>query len=142
MRLPTFLLITGYAICIATLIILFEQPHILIVLFKQRTNRLTYSQQRLLYYSPTRIMGHYEAPLLSYDNPTRLPHQYIVFLRLGHSLEQHKQAVGNGTDLDSLITHAFPETERYGELYAAKMDDASFAAVRADVGVDLVQCEL
>ena len=120
-----FLLITAGAICIAILIILSKRP----------TNLLTDSLE-------TRIMNDYEAPLHLCDSPTRLPHKYIVFLHLGYLLEQHKQAVGDRADLDSAITYIFPETASYGLYYSAELHNASLAAVRADIGVDMVECNL
>lgn len=127
-----FLLITAGAICIAFLITLFKWP----------TSFLNDSlaRRKLLYQSPTRIMNDYEAPLHLCDSPTRVPHEYIVFLHFGYSLEQHKQAVGNGADLDSAITNIFPETTNHGLYYNAELPNASLAAVRADIGVDMVEC--
>lgn len=56
-------------------------------------------------------------------------------------MEEHKQALGNSTNLDSAITHIFPEYGPHGLYYAAHLDDASLAAVRAEIGVDMVECD-
>lgn len=87
-------------------------------------------------------MNDCEAPLRLCDDPMRVPNEYFVFLQSGYSLEHHKQAVGNGTDLGSAITHVFPETESHGLYYCAELHDASLVAVRADFGVDMVECNL
>lgn len=86
-------------------------------------------------------MKEYEAPLHLCDSLTLVPHKYIVFLHFGYSLKEHKQAVGNDTDLDSGITNIFPETANHGLDYAANLKKASLDAVRADIGVDMVECE-
>lgn len=127
-------LITAAAICIAILIILLKRP----------TNLPSdpIARYRLLHYSRTMSMNDYEAPLHLGDNPTRVPHEYIVFLHLGYSLEQHKQAVGDSADLDSAIMYIFPETASNGIYYSAELHNASLAAVRADTGVDMVESNI
>lgn len=87
-------------------------------------------------------MGPYQAPMIACDVPTEeIVHQsYIVFLHQGCSLEQHKRAVAEGADLDSAIISVFPETDYHGLYYRAKLDDDALATVRADVVVDMVEC--
>ena len=85
-------------------------------------------------------MGDYEATLYCSDDLTRIPDEYFVYLHFGYSLEQHKQEVGGGADLDLPVSSLFPETANYGHYYFARLDDAGLAAVRADIGVDMVEC--
>lgn len=86
-------------------------------------------------------MNDYEAPLHLCDSRTLVPRQYAVFLHSGYSLEEHKQAVGNGADLNSSITNVFPERADHGLYYTAELHNASLDAVRADTGVDMVECD-
>lgn len=88
----------------------------------------------------TGVMGSYKAPLFCPRDANRVPNSYFVFLHFSYSLDQHKQEVGNGADLDSAIKWAV-EIPGYGLQYSAEFDDASLAAVRADLGVDLVSCD-
>lgn len=86
-------------------------------------------------------MGPYEAPLHACDNPEEVvPQKYTVFLHAGYSLEQHKQTVGDAVDFESAIRHIFPETSRHGLYYDGTLNDSELAAVRADLGVDMVEC--
>ena len=90
-------------------------------------------------------MPDYQAPLLLCQEPSVLPDQYWVILHHGHSLEQHKRAVGNGTDLDSAIQTFIQEHEEHesqGAFYFADLNNADLAAVRADIGVDFVECNM
>nr|POF14171.1 subtilisin-like serine protease pepc [Quercus suber] len=48
-------------------------------------------------------------------------------------------SVGKGSDLDSTITMIFEEKELHGIAYSAELSDASLAAVRADIGVDMLE---
>jgi hypothetical protein len=97
---------------------------------------------------PTRKSG-LEAPLRLCDDLTKvIPDHYTVYLHYDHSMEEHKQTVGNATDLDTAMDDMFPasvdsETAMIlrGTDYFAKLDDTGLAAVRADLGVDLVECE-
>lgn len=118
------LLITAGITCIAILISL--QPRLL--------NLHGHFRAR----PTTRIEGDYQAPLHLCDSPARIPHEYIVFLRLGYTLKEHKLIIGEGADLDSIII--FPEEGMHPLYYAATLQNASLTAVRADVGVDLVEC--
>jgi hypothetical protein len=65
----------------------------------------------------------------------------MVYLHHGSSLEQHKQTVGEGANLDSTINHVFLETEQYGLCYHAHLNDSALAAVRSDLVVDFVECD-
>ena len=87
-------------------------------------------------------MGPYQAPLYGCDGPSedRVHQSYMIFLHHGCSLEQHKQAVGEEADVDSAIKFVFPETAQYGLYYRAELGDSALAAVRADLGVDMVEC--
>ncbi len=88
-------------------------------------------------------MSSYEAPLHLCDSVNDpVPHSYFIFLHMGYTLEQHAQAVGHGTDLNSDIEHIFPETDRHGLYYSVELDDASLDLVRADIGVDMVECNM
>ena len=84
-------------------------------------------------------MNIWEAPFLCHQE-SRIPNSYIVFLHTGYSPEQHRHAVGNGTDLDSAIDIVLPGTERHGLRYSADLTDSGLAAVRAESGVDKVEC--
>ena len=71
-----------------------------------------------------------------------MPNSYAVFLRPGVSLEQHKLAVGHGADLNSAISRVHDNLDPARILYHAKLDEGLLAAVRADSGVDFVECNL
>ena len=90
------------------------------------------------------IIRPYQAPLLSCDGPSEdiVPQSYVVFLHYGCSLEQHKQTVSEGADLDSAIRFVFPETDFHGLYYHAYLDDGPLAAVRSDIVVDMVECSV
>lgn len=128
-------LITAWgAICIATLVMVSTQSTKLPVDSLER--------RKLLYQSPASVMNAYKAPLHLCNNPMRRLNEYIVFLHQGYSLEQHKQAVGNGTDFDSALVHIIPERKMHGLYYSADLDAASLTSVRADIGGDMVECEV
>lgn len=93
-------------------------------------------------HSSASVLNTYQAPMRHCDNPTRVSNEYEVFLRHGHTMERHKMAIGNTTDLESAITHIVPPRDTHGLFYSAKFDDAGLAAVRADSGVNMVECEL
>ena len=80
----------------------------------------------------------YEAPLRHCDGDI-VPNRYIVFLARGNSLEQHKRVLGDDVDLDSAITNIFDSDP--GQIhYGAELHTGALAAVRADPGVDFVEC--
>ena len=87
-------------------------------------------------------MQSYQAPVLcEAPEPDIIPESYSVFLHSGYSLDQHKATIGDKTNLAVAISTIFNDTPSAGELlYMAELDDTSLAAVRADVGVDLVEC--
>lgn len=85
----------------------------------------------------------YTAPILSCDDPKEVvPDDYQVFLHKGYSLDQHKAFVCKSTDVDfdSAIERIFNETASHGLIYYAILDEDALAAVRSDIGVDLVIC--
>lgn len=84
----------------------------------------------------------YKAPLRLCDLKSRVPNSYVVFLHFGYGLETHEKVVGNGVDWDNAIKFVFEETKDYGLYYSAKLDEEALAAVRADIGVDMVECDL
>lgn len=51
-------------------------------------------------------------------------------------------AVGNSVDWENAVKLVFEETDLYGLYYSAKLDDDDLMAVRADIGVDMVECNL
>lgn len=124
-------LITAGSTCITILIVL--------LILSPSIPADSLERRRLLFQLPA--MSAYEAPLRLADEATRIADEYFAFLHCGHSIDQHKQVIGNVTDLDSTITHIFPECSVHGLYYAAHLDDAGLASVRAGVGVDMVECE-
>lgn len=93
--------------------------------------------QKLVNSKPT-----YKAPLHFCDLQSRVPDSYVVFLHIGHGLETHKKIVGNGVDWDNAIQHVFEEPKHYELYYSAKLDEEALMAIRADIGVDKVKCNL
>jgi hypothetical protein len=88
-----------------------------------------------------RHAGMYEAPMHVCDVPEEIvPDSYIVFLHKGYTLETHKKAIG--VNIDSAIRLVFNETAHHGLYYSAKFDKATLAAIRTDIGVDMVECDL
>lgn len=85
--------------------------------------------------------GPYEAPLRLCDSPDAIQGDYIVCLKRGHSLQQHKETIG--IDLSPFMDDfIFEETSTHGLCYGAKFDDARLAIVGADSGVNFVECDL
>ena len=84
----------------------------------------------------------YEAPVRLCDLESRVPDSYVVFLHFGCGLETHKQVVGDGVDWDNAVQFVFEETKNHGLYYSANLDEVGLAAVRADIGVDMVECDL
>jgi hypothetical protein len=73
-----------------------------------------------------------------------VPNSYIVILRPGSTLAQHKTAVA-GVDLDLVIDHIMPPVAISGQqgviMYSAKLTTKTLAAVRTDVEhVQLIEC--
>ena len=87
-------------------------------------------------------MEPYQAPLRGCDDDDHRPiaQSYEVLLHPGHTLEEHKRAIGVAAAyLDILFK--FPETHGQGIYYRCdRLDDNALAAVRADIGVDKVEC--
>ena len=93
----------------------------------------------------TRAITHGPAPLLNCDVPKEslVPNSYSIMLKSGHSIQQHKQAVGRLVDLDaaieSVVDDSFPGT---GITYFATIEDPSLLdSIRADPGVDVAECD-
>ena len=84
-----------------------------------------------------------EALLIRCEGPEedRDPDGYIVYLAPSYSLEQHKETVGSGADLDAAIEFLFDDVRPDQIYYIAKLDEGSLAAVRADLGVVYVECD-
>lgn len=80
----------------------------------------------------------YQAPLLNCDDPLRDPDYYMVCLMPGYTLEQHKQTVSE-VDFDSVIEFVFSIPQQV--IYSAKLEDETLDAIRADIRVDLVECD-
>ena len=87
-------------------------------------------------------MEPYQAPLRGCDDKDHRPiaQSYEVLLLPGHSLEEHKRAICVAAASLDLI-FMFPGTHGLGIYYRCdQLDDNALAAVRADVGVDKVEC--
>ena len=85
-------------------------------------------------------MAPYQAPLQGDDLPGVVPQSYVIFLHKDYSLEDHKAKLTDSVDLDKAIEFVFPETSRHGLYYTATLDDDALESVRADEGVDMVEC--
>nr|POE93443.1 hypothetical protein CFP56_19455 [Quercus suber] len=96
---------------------------------------------RRLSHKPTPLLRPYRAPLVNCELPDLIPDSYFIFLHHGCSLENHKRTIGYQIDLDSKIQYSFPETRHYGHYYGAyDLDDAALDAIRADIAVDMIEC--
>lgn len=71
-----------------------------------------------------------------------MPASYFVFLHFGYDLEMHKTVVGNDVDWNNAIKSVVEENERHGVRYTAELDEEDLTAIRADIGVDMVECDL
>ena len=71
-----------------------------------------------------------------------MPDSYFVRLHFGYDLETHKKVVGNGVDWNDAVKSVAEENERHGVYYIAELDEEDLTAVRADIGVDMVECDL
>jgi hypothetical protein len=86
----------------------------------------------------------YTAPLRGCDGPLDLiKDSYTVFLHRTYALDQHKTfLVEHGVDWDTAFDEIVSsENESHGIIYGAILDDDALAAVRADIGVDLILCD-
>ncbi|QIX02335.1 hypothetical protein AMS68_007852 [Peltaster fructicola] len=68
------------------------------------------------------------------------PDQYIVQLRADYSYESHKAAVASAVDLD-VATYANFTLDSGRFVYAAHLNEKALAAVKADDGVWLIECD-
>lgn len=71
-----------------------------------------------------------------------MPDSYFIFLHFGYVLETHKRVVGNGVDWVAAVRFVSEETKNHGLYYSAELDEEGLTAVRADIGVDMVECDL
>ena len=100
----------------------------------------------LTWHRTARILTGGPAPLINCDVPEEnlLRNSYSIILKSGYSLEQHKQAVGRGADLDAatedVLDYPF---SGFQTTYFAKIEETSLlAAIRADPGVDFIECDV
>ena len=90
------------------------------------------------------------APLLNCHGPEKniVQNSYAIILRSGYSIEQHKLAVGRGPDIDAVTESLYvPEPGDYFPasqvMYFAWIEDSSlFDSIRADAGVELIECDV
>lgn len=81
--------------------------------------------------------------MLSCSDPKEVvPDEYQVFLHQGYSLDDHKAFVGDAVDFDSATRIFMNETSTHGLIYRAHFDKDALTAVRTDIGVDLVECDV
>lgn len=100
-------------------------------------------QRQRVYDAQTSHEHVYTAPLhhCSDGAPRNTNVEYMVYLHRGYGLEQHKHALQGQVDLGQAIRDVWRHGDELWELnYAAKLNETGLAAVRADVGVDLVEC--
>ena len=81
----------------------------------------------------------YLAPMRFCDEPRRIPDEYTVYLKLDHTLEQHKRRVNMGA-LSAAIFGGNGESAGDEIWYLARLDADLLAGVRGDSGVKLVEC--
>jgi hypothetical protein len=93
------------------------------------------TRRRLVYGSSYRAPIYCGAP-----NEDIIANNYFIFLHWGHSLAEHKQAVSD-IDLDPLVKIIFEETANHGLYYSVEMEEGALEVVRADWGVDMVECD-
>lgn len=84
-----------------------------------------------------RINCHVPPDLLDKD-------EYSIILKCGHTMEQHKRAVGRSSEIDAVIQkvldYPFPG---FQVTYFARVEDGGLLnAIRADPGVDFVECDI
>ena len=100
----------------------------------------------LTWHRAARIVTGGPAPRVNCNVPEEiiLPNSYSIILKSGYSLEQHKQAVGRGADLDAATEDVLDEPlPGFQTTYFAKIEDTSLlAAIRADPGVDFIECDV
>nr|OQO30718.1 hypothetical protein B0A51_01842 [Rachicladosporium sp. CCFEE 5018] len=97
--------------------------------------------RKVIYY-PSHLVRPYQAPMLGCENLNVIEGSYCVFLHHGSKLERHIQTIGNHVDWSPTIRHLFPETTVHSLYYCAHdVDDAALKASRADIAVDVVDCD-
>jgi hypothetical protein len=82
----------------------------------------------------------HQAPLKLCNIEDKHPDEYLVYLTPGVSLEEHKERIGNGL-LDA-IHRVFDNLYLDKVLYNAQLGAELLDAVRADPGVELVECNI
>ena len=101
--------------------------------------------RRLLYGPHTGHKYVWTAPLeCNSEADAVVPERYTVYLHRGYSLLQHKHTLRDLVDLDQAIDHEVPGSgpdKVFETFYSARLNEAALAAVRADLGVDMVACE-
>lgn len=86
--------------------------------------------------------GSYTAPMDGCDDAEDVvPDEYKVFLHKGFSLDSHKAFASEAVDLNLAIRSILNETVTYGLHNHAHLGKDALAAVRDDIGVDLVLCD-
>ena len=83
----------------------------------------------------------YKAPLENCDLPNAVPDDYVVYLKPGYSLQQHEQTIGSAI-LDGSVKYVYDDILPNQICYNAKFGTDAIAAVRADPGVEMVECNL
>jgi hypothetical protein len=87
----------------------------------------------------------YTAPITGCDGTPEdiVEDSYRIYLHRGYSIEQHKTLViEGGVDWDSCFGRVqLNETLSHGLVYRGTFDKDALAIVRADIGVDLVNCD-
>jgi hypothetical protein len=86
------------------------------------------------------LINNYEAKLVCHEPPTKtVPGEFTVYLAPGYSLQQHSEAIK--TDLTPYIRGDFNELFKGQVVYIAEgMDCRLLKAIRADRGVEFVEC--
>ena len=115
---------------------------ITLLTYRNLTQNLPREWQQTLSTSSTCNDSSYIAPMIGCDRPKKdiVEDKFRVFLHQGCSLVQHKTFVGNAVDFDSALEHVFNDTANHGLSYGGTLSKDALAAVRADIGVDLVTC--
>lgn len=81
----------------------------------------------------------YRAPLHNCDYESLVPNSYVIYLTPGHSLEKHSEAVGK--DIKPFVHHVFDMYTEKVVYVGRPVDGGLLEAIRADEGVELVECE-
>jgi len=88
----------------------------------------------------------YRAPLVNGGSSSeKVAGSYIVYLRPGYSFEQHKTTVSGAVDLEQRVAHVWPRdlglTADCVSYCTKDVDDTALAVIRADPGVEMVECD-